>query len=219
MFPKIGECKGISFFYLSKKIISYSNGLGDVIFEKRPQSRSISVSVSARGVVKVTLPNYVSYLEAQQFLRTVENKIMATKREMAAKYPAAMLPTKAQLQALSKKAHEILPARTKALYELLTGKVVVRNKLGIIIKDPFRYNRVAIKDNKTNWGSCSTIRNLNLNMHLVELPVDLMDFVIVHELCHLVYSNHGARFHALVNAATDGREKELSARLQKVKLI
>ena len=122
MFPKIGECKGISFFYLSKKIISYSNGLGDVIFEKRPQSRSISVSVSARGVVKVTLPNYVSYLEAQQFLRTVENKIMATKREMAAKYPAAMLPTKAQLQALSKKAHEILPARTKALYELLTGK-------------------------------------------------------------------------------------------------
>ena len=179
---------------MSKKIISYSNGLGDVIFEKRPQSRSISVSVSARGVVKVTLPNYVSYLEAQQFLKTVENKIMATKREMAAKYPAAMLPTKAQLQALSKKAHEILPARTKALYELLTGKVVVRNKLGIIIKDPFRYNRVAIKDNKTNWGSCSTIRNLNLNMHLVELPVDLMDFVIVHELCHIKEFNHSKKF-------------------------
>lgn len=206
-------------FVVSKKIISYSNGLGDVVFEKRPQNRSISVSVSARGVVKVTLPGYVSYLEAQQFLRTVENKIMATKKEMADKYPAAALPTKSQLQALNRRAHDILPARTRALYELLTGKVVIRNKLGITIKDPFKYNRVAIKDNKTNWGSCSTIRNLNLNMHLVELPADLMDFVIVHELCHLVYSNHGARFHSLVNTATDGRGKELSKRLQGYKLL
>ena len=82
----------------------------------------------------------------------------------------------------------------------------------------FQYNTLRIKHNSSNWGSCSTKRNINLNMNLVRLPEELMDYVIAHELCHLVYPNHSDRFHTLLNAITDGKEKALAARLRRIKL-
>ena len=112
-------------------------------------------------------------------------------------------------------AHKVLPERTKQMYLLIRDKVQIRNSQGEIVEDPFRFRRVAIKNNRTNWGSCSTLRNINLNMYLVLLPTELMDYVIAHELCHLVYPNHSPRFHALLNAITDGKEKYLAARLNR----
>ena len=58
--------------------------------------------------------------------------------------------------------------------------------------------RVSIKHNVSNWGSCSTKGNINLNLNLMRLPEELRDYVIVHELCHLRYMNHGPEFHALL---------------------
>lgn len=62
----------------------------------------------------------------------------------------------------------------------------------------FAYNRVAIRDQKSRWGSCSQKQNLNFNYRLVFLPTHLIDYVIVHELCHLKEFNHGPAFWALV---------------------
>ena len=49
----------------------------------------------------------------------------------------------------------------------------------------FKYARVFIKHNLTNWGSCSSKGNINLNLNLLRLPEHLADYVILHELCHL----------------------------------
>jgi predicted metal-dependent hydrolase len=62
----------------------------------------------------------------------------------------------------------------------------------------FIYNRVAIRDQRSRWGSCSQKRTLNFNYRLVFLPPHLVDYVIIHELCHLEEFNHGASFWALV---------------------
>jgi predicted metal-dependent hydrolase len=62
----------------------------------------------------------------------------------------------------------------------------------------FEYKRVAIKNHKTRWGSCSEKKNLNFNYRVAFLEPHLRDYVIIHELCHLREFNHGPKFWQLV---------------------
>jgi predicted metal-dependent hydrolase len=60
------------------------------------------------------------------------------------------------------------------------------------------FNRVAIRGQKTRWGSCSHLGNLNFNWRLVMAPLPVMDYIVAHELLHLVEANHSKKFWALV---------------------
>lgn len=60
------------------------------------------------------------------------------------------------------------------------------------------WKRVAIRNQRRCWGSCSSLKNLNFNYKIAFLPTHLTDYIIVHELCHLVEMNHGPRFWELV---------------------
>lgn len=75
------------------------------------------------------------------------------------------------------------------------------------------YKRVAIRNQKRCWGSCSGKRNLNFNYKIILLPQTLMDYVIVHELCHLAELNHSSRFWQEVEKVVpDYREKRVHLR-------
>lgn len=72
----------------------------------------------------------------------------------------------------------------------------------------YRFNRVAIKNQRRCWGSCSSLKNLNFSYKLLLLPACLRDYVVVHELCHLEEMNHGPRFWVLVaEQVPDYRER------------
>ena len=77
----------------------------------------------------------------------------------------------------------------------------------------FKYNKVFIKNNISNWGSCSSLGNINLNLRLMELPSELRDYVMLHELCHLRYLNHGREFHALLESVCPGH-RDLARQLR-----
>ncbi len=101
------------------------------------------------------------------------------------------------IKALRKEAKEYLPERT-----LILSK-----------KYNFKFNKVFIKNNKTLWGSCSGKNNINLNLHLLRLPDHLIDYVIIHELCHTVQKNHGKHFWKLIDSIL-GDSKKISKELQ-----
>lgn len=82
----------------------------------------------------------------------------------------------------------------------------------------FSYNQVRIKHNVSNWGSCSVKKNINLNLNLMRLPAELQDYVMLHEICHLKYMNHGKEFHALLESVCPNH-KELRTKLRDFKLI
>lgn len=57
-----------------------------------------------------------------------------------------------------------------------------------------KYNRIAIRNQKTRLGSCSSKKNLNFNWQIIKFPVKIMEYVVKHELAHLVHHNHSKNF-------------------------
>ena len=65
-------------------------------------------------------------------------------------------------------------------------------------KTELRYNRVFVKQQRTRWAGCSRHRNISLNLKLLFLPPALVDYVLIHELCHLAEMNHSQQFWMMV---------------------
>lgn len=113
-----------------------------------------------------------------------------------------LLPPSAQVNA-SVDPSSAIPQ--KALRDVLAevlreeAKILLPQKLSYFAEQyGFKFRKVTIKHNSSNWGSCSRAGNINLNLNLIRLPEPLCDYVLLHELCHLKEPNHGPHFHALL---------------------
>jgi len=100
---------------------------------------------------------------------------------------------------LRKEAKRLLPGRTRQL----------ASKFG------FYFTDVKIQSSKSRWGSCSREKSINLSLYLMLLPAHLIDYVILHELCHTREMNHGDKFWAWMDKVTDNKAYELRQELKK----
>lgn len=97
--------------------------------------------------------------------------------------PSEDLPALAEVWT-RKQAQDILPQKVSAWAQ----------KMGV------EYNNIVIKDQKTLWGSCSQKKNLNFSYRLIKMPLSIIDYLIVHELAHLIHFDHSPEFWACVAA-------------------
>ena len=169
--------------------------IGEVVFRKSLRSRSISIRVHPVKGVSVSVPYIVPYAAAKLFFQARRGWILETMARQREKCKDVKVASPSEVEALRRQAKAQLPGR---LAELAA-------------RYGFTYNRVAIKHNASNWGSCSTKGNINLNLNIVRLPKVLQDYVLIHELCHLRHPDHGHGFHLLLeHLLTDNIMKLLS---------
>jgi predicted metal-dependent hydrolase len=94
-------------------------------------------------------------------------------------------------------ANMTLPARVKEL----------------AFRNNFQFNKITIRNNKGNWGSCSGKNNISLNLHLMKMPDHLIDFIILHELVHTKVKNHSPAFWQMLDSVTGNQAKQLTKEL------
>lgn len=86
-------------------------------------------------------------------------------------------------------------------YKNQTAQIISEHLPQVAARTGLSYNKVSIKKQSSRWASCSKKYNLNFNLLLVAAPIEVIDYVIVHELAHTVELNHSKRFWQLVQDA------------------
>ena len=139
------------------------------------------------GEVVVRAPYLVTSGQIDRFVQEHAAWIQTQLRKQAerqAAFASAKVMTPEQFARLKKLAHKIVPERI-AYYAPRVGV-------------SSRVSRVFIRCQRTKWGSCSANGNININCLLLLAPKEVLDSVVVHELCHLKYMNHSKQFYAEV---------------------
>lgn len=210
--------------------------VGEVIVTKRRNTRSLRLKITADGAVHVSIPTYLPYIAAATYVRS-HTAWIATEKGKRTQYlydgqkigrlhtlrfihdDSARAPKtrvmssdvvirhsdsindkaiqsaakKAAIRALRLQARHFLPKRLR----------------DIATREGYTYNEVSVKQLKSRWGSCNQNKDIVLNIFLMELPIELIDYVILHELAHTRHLHHGIDFWNEMNEHTENKAKHL----------
>ena len=168
--------------------------IGEVTFRKSARSRRVAIRVHPVRGVTVSVPTFVPYAAAMAFFKMKRQWVLDAVRRQKDRLKDTPVASSSEIEELRRQAKSELPPR---LAELAA-------------RYGFLYNKVTIKHNSSNWGSCSSKGNINLNLTIMRLPRVLQDYVLLHELCHLRHQDHGHGFHLLLeHVLTDHLVKTL----------
>ena len=181
----------------AKSKIIEIDGIGQILFERSSRAKNINISVKPFKGVRVAVPYGVSFNKAIQVAQSKKNWIR--------KHLDKMKAVEKEHEDFSKNSIEIDRARAR---KKLVGRL---NEL--CEQHGFSYNKVFMRNQRTRWGSCSAKNNISLNMKLVRLPDEIIDYVLLHELVHTRIKNHTNDFWAELNGLVGdakARDKELN---------
>ncbi|MDD4409669.1 MAG: SprT family zinc-dependent metalloprotease [Candidatus Pacebacteria bacterium] len=167
-----------------KKKISFREEEISYTIAKNKLSKGLKITINSDSEVRVSIPLWMPVTLADNF---VKEKISWIVDNMA-KIKEKMGDSRLRLGDGDYLKHK------EEARKLIKEKVSYYNQFY-----GFKIGSIAIRNQKTRWGSCSSKNNLNFNYKVVFLPEALADYVVVHEICHLKEMNHSERFWKLVS--------------------
>ena len=153
----------------------------------RSNRKSIAIEINRDLQIKVRAPQRMAQYRILKFVAEKEDwiqlhlkkmELLRQKQEQEAGVPQRSPMSAEELQNLMQRAREVILPRV----------AYFAGQMGVT------YGRITIRNQKTRWGSCSQAGNLNFNCHLAEMPEEILDYVVVHELCHRRQMNHSRLF-------------------------
>ena len=167
--------------------------LNKVILKKHRNAKRYTIRIRS-GVVSVTFPVWGSYKQAIELVNFHKQTLLSKLKTVQPTPTISDL----EIQNLRLEASKYLPDRVQTL----------------AASCHFTCHSVKISKSKSRWGSCSTKKNISLSLFLMKLPLHLIDYVILHELCHTIEMNHGHKFWELLDKLCDGKAKALRKELK-----
>jgi len=199
----------------------------------RSKRRTVALIVEANGMITVRAPMHMSMMNIQEFVAQHANWVEKKKAEMHAAIPS--LPKQYVLGETflylgREYPLEVIPAQpTKLIFDdhfkitesaLGNAEAVFQNwyrqQARVFFAERvkfftnlygFHYEKIKITSARTRWGSCSPKNTLSFSWRLIMTPVDIADYVVVHELAHTVHHNHSKRFWGLVEKILPDHKK------------
>lgn len=157
--------------------IVHIQGVGEVQLQRSRRAKHICLSVRPFKGVRIAVPWNVSYQEAMDVAQDKADWLIKHLQRVARIEKAA--------DAFNRQA----PINRAVARNIIVDRL---NELARL--HGFTYNKVFVRNQKTRWGSCSSRNNISLNMNLIRLPGELLDYTILHELVHTRIKDHSPRF-------------------------
>lgn len=157
----------------------------------RSARKSVAIEIDRDANVIVRAPRFYPKEKIESLLSEkrewIEKGVLKMKNAVAKRKET----DGGDIEGLTKEAYEYLPKRVRELSE----------RVGV------DYGKITVRHQKTRWGSCTSEGNLSFNCMLMKTPKDVIDYVIIHELCHRKEMNHSKNFWAEVERAMPEYEK------------
>ena len=149
--------------------------------------RNISLQITDDKRILIKIPRWFPEYKLNSFVEEKKDWIVNTYNSIPDPKELS-IREQHQLDALEKRyrkaAKEYIPGRVAYFHQFTGGS----------------YDKIVIRDQKTRWGSCSSNGTLSFNYRLMLAPPSILDYVVVHELCHLKHMNHSPEFWAAVES-------------------
>lgn len=153
----------------------------------RSSRKSIAIEIDRKLRIKVRAPQRMAQYKILEFIAEKESWIRLHLEKMT------QLQKEQEKETAQSQLSELTSEDLQKLMTLAKTEIPRRVKY-FADKMCVTYGRITIRNQKTRWGSCSQAGNLNFNCHLVEMPPEILDYVVVHELCHRKQMNHSRLF-------------------------
>lgn len=196
---------------------------GEIVVKKRSLAKSVSLKIAPDGRIQITMPPYAPLLAAKALIKTsrkqirelasqYREKLSYTENKQIGKSHNLLIQTTTKPSSVKIVGTQILAEINEAeSVESVTNQQLIRSKILVALRKEaksylprrlsflakehgFSFARSKITHSSSRWGSCSSSGTISLNIGMMNLPFELIDYVIIHELCHTRHMNHSTKF-------------------------